>query len=152
MNLPHSGANFSPNYDRQKNESWRSTIDFWVRDSKIRRDAMILLIALLLTVLAFVWIVFSGGDFVLSRALHSALFVNNAGVATGGSAIVIGMAAAIVRRRYRRRCAARLLGATKFSVSGNKYSLNCQCLAENSASTESRDGNGAEFLDSFEVF
>ncbi|HET9255015.1 MAG TPA: hypothetical protein VFO16_07415 [Pseudonocardiaceae bacterium] len=53
--------------------SWRGTIDGWVKDQKIRRDALIAVGMLLVAVIVIVWIIFRSGDSALTSMLSMAI-------------------------------------------------------------------------------
>lgn len=77
--------------------SWHSIIDGWVKDQKIRRDALTCVGMLLTTVVVVVWIIFHAGDSALAPVLSTSI-----GKIISSIAVTIaGGRALLWRRRHR---------------------------------------------------
>lgn len=83
--------------------SWRTIIDGWVKDPTIRRDVLIVLVAVLVALILIAWIVVAGGGTALSHLIGSALATTLGKIITGVGATGIGTG---LWYRHRRRQAA----------------------------------------------
>jgi hypothetical protein len=101
---PPSSQAGSDQRPAEDTSSWRGTIDGWVKDQQIRRDALIAVGMLLIAAIIIVWIVFYSGH----SALTSVLSTTIGKLILGGSAATIATGAGwktLQRRRRRRQSA-----------------------------------------------
>jgi hypothetical protein len=78
------------------NSSWRTTIDGWVKDARIRRDALFVVGMLLVTAIAIVWIIFQ------ASALASVLSTTVGKLIVGSIPVGIATGASLKRLQRRR--------------------------------------------------